>query len=330
MAQLDETAREGAWGDLYDPDEERPRPREWDITALFNPRNLSGGLDRVEGMRRLGVAFGAILIVALVFLCFRFAFNAATKAADSRGMARRGQPLPEEDYNSPGAPSGRRGGSREPFVAGGRPGGLMPAPRYGGGGGYGGGAAIPAPVMPPPPAGGADSLGKLAVPAFENEGQRAEVAALVREARQAYDLTRQLDGGPFWLRPRARREPRTDQFERDGAGSADLSVRGAGPGQGPMATAPLGAPMGDGPEAEETRQQVEALSAAVSLSAHPDRYPIYLQADARSFAYEMRVYLRTVDYGLTFPSEQGRLRGSASPHLNKAAEFLGKLSLIHI
>jgi hypothetical protein len=181
--------------------------------------------------------------------------------------------------------------------------------------------------MPPPPAAGPDALGKLAVPAFEDEGQRAEVAGLAREARQAYEMTRQLDNGPFWLRPRERRAPRAEQIGRATDLSAGSAPRGpaGGSGQGPMESAPLGAPVGEGPEADETRQQVEALSAAVSLSAHPDRYPIYLQADVRSFAYEMRVYLRTVDYGLAFPSEQGRLRGSASPHLSKAAEFLGKI-----
>jgi hypothetical protein len=311
MAHLDEEAREGAWGEVYDKDEDKPTARDFDITSLFNPRHLSNALDRVEGLRRGGIALGALVVVALVFLCFKLAFNTATRVADSRGLAHRGDPLPDDDAaGGPGIPAGRR------TTYGAAAGGYLPP-------------ALRGPTGPPPPpplpAPGV-AVPDAPVPVFDDPEERLRVAEQVQQARDAYDLARKLDGGPFWQRPK-------DADDARGAAGTNLATtpRPAGQNGGALATAPTGTAGGGqgyggaGQDAAETRAQVEALGATVTLTMHPDRYPLLIRGEAKAFAQEMRTYLSTVSYGLTVPDDQGRLHGTASPHLERAGQILSRL-----
>jgi len=331
MAELDEEGREGIWGEVYDKTDDKPGAKDFDITSLFNPRHLSDAIDRVEGLRRGGIALGALVIVALIFLCFKLAFNTATRVADARGLSHRADPLPDDDVDrgvNPGMPG--RGAQGRTYGA--AAGGYLP-PMSGG--------PVGPPPPPPLPAPGAAGLINEQIPIFADEDERLRVAQQLSQARDAYDMARKLDSGPFWQKPRPTTNGTTPGSvtpvsARAGQTSAFGGAPGAGGGAGagasstPLGTAPMpgnsGITLGaGGQEAAETHNQVEALSTEVTLSMHPDRYPSLLQRDAKAFALEMRTYLSTVDYGLTSPDEQGRLHGTASPHLTRAGEILSRL-----
>lgn len=264
-------------------------------TAVWASQTDSGGTDAgrgaINGDNKVALTVGAVLIVALVLLCFRLAYTGIKESAKNTTAGRYdATDTPAPVAFQPGAPA-------------------VAAPR----------AAQPAPLPTPRPVtmGFAPPASPAPVPErtlFASEKERERVAELLRECRVAFDVSGEL--APQWSATVAGVRPRAETTLK--ASKSDEAS------ETPVTAAPS-VPTAKEWDAMDT--QMEAIATSVAFATRPALYPVTLQNAAAELGGEMRTYLQTtrIALGQADATERAALQGRADAHRQAAAQLLARL-----
>ncbi|MBC8135009.1 MAG: hypothetical protein H8F28_03875 [Fibrella sp.] len=262
--------------------------------AWSNQTGLGGteaGRYPVDTMNRFALALGGVLLVALVLLCFRLAYDGIQTDTEKKGFTGK-QYLDDESvtaYTGPGAPAGR--GNLSPVAP-------RSAPQ----------PVVQAPVSMPLPVPVAPSTGRRVI--FASDTERERVTGLLADCRAAYDASGEVSqkwfatAGTFKVVERLNAENTTaNTMEAD-------------------APRPLSAK-----EWNSIDTQIEGIAATVALATQPARYPLALQETSMGLRREMQTYLQTARTALvqSDPQKRSQIQARANTHRQKAGQLLGTL-----
>ncbi|MBC8142018.1 MAG: hypothetical protein H7Y38_11320 [Armatimonadetes bacterium] len=284
--------KSGDYGDAVRGDEQ--------TAAWANQTDLMGteaGRSPGDGDNKVALTVGAVLIVALVLLCFRLAYtginnSAATKAITGQEYAEVDSPAPAPAPLRPDTPFGVAPPSLLPQTTQ-----ALPTPRP---------ATLTfAPPAPPAPA--------PKMPLFALDAEREKIADLLEDCRVAVDASGTL--APKWSAVAAGTNSRTPSL---------LSPRKSGDTMA-MPVSETSAPTAKEWSAMDT--QMEGIATAVVFATRPALYPVPLQDAATELGSEMRTYLQTMRLALgqTDPAERAALQARADAHRQKAEALLAAL-----
>ena len=248
-------------------------------------------------INRIALTLGGVLMVSLILLCFRLAYDGIKTKVDAKGFTGKAY---LDDANSvadsgPRAPVGMANS-------------IPIAPRTAP-------LSVVAPTLPlsvPAPVntrhGSSSSL-------FASEGERQRVADLLTDCRAAYDSSGELSRK--WAETVGGKTARTNAVEI--AASEDDTSAKSVPILGPH---PLSSK-----EWDTIDTQIEAISATVGLATQPARYPVALQETSASLGREMRTFLQTERAALAQTDAQTRsqIQTRAEGHRQKAGQLLTTL-----
>ena len=278
--------RSGEWGEVVAGDEK---------VVAYKGSWLGTDADRPgdrDGMSRLAVTGGAVLIVALIFLCCRLAFDGIKGTATHKVSAYIAQ------ASDPGAPAGT-GAVRSPRT---RP---LPAPML----------PVNAPIAP-----------VVTARLFTDPEQQGRLLDLLADCRAAYEEAGKF--APKWIQAAGENSSRVPVVNgAEKAVGTEESAAGAAPAplSVPLPPKPIA---GLTPEQWNTVDaQMTAIDSDVGLATHPALYPLPLQDMSAAVAYEMRTYLQTEREALTQsdPSKRSAIHARAETHRQQGAQILGQL-----
>ena len=265
-------------------------------TAVWaSPGDLGGteaGRADADTNNKVALTVGAVLIAALVLLCFRLAYSGIQDAAKTKGYT---VETPDTGGANPAAPRVAGGVDFHPAAPAGIP-VQAPAPRR---------VVSASTLLPTPP--------KIVEPLFDSAAQRAQVIALLRDCRSAYDASGEL--APKWSAFAGEAFASTADKNTFSLKETD-AVRDA-----PAATSP---PATDWSAVD---MQMEAITMSVGFATRPALYPPSLQDTAAALGHEMRTFLQTARFALTQtdPAERSAVQARADAHRQKAATLLSAL-----
>ncbi len=267
-----------------------------EATVAWSKESDLGGTEAgrlpVDGTNRAALMLGGVLLVALVLLCFRLAYDGIKTGTENKGFTGK-QYLDDEasaGFAGPGAPVGTRE--------------MLPSAA----------AAVratppPAPLPPPMPAPPAPAVtAQRAV--FASDADRVRVTGLLGDCRAAYDASGEVSQKWFGTVGTMRV---VDRLDREGARRGDGETNIA---------RPLSAK-----DWNSIDTQMEGIAATVALATQPARYPLALQETSMGLRREMQTYLQTSRAALVQddPEKRSQIQARADTHRQKAGQLLATL-----
>ncbi len=259
--------------------------------AWASQTDLRGDTGRgtADGDNKVALTVGAVLIVALVLLCFRLAYTGSKDSAATGNVAGQG-----------------RGAMRPATPFGAAP---ISAPAQN---------PVPLPTPRPVTLGFAPPSAPLPEPGralFASEKERERVAELLLDCRVAFDISGEL--APRWSGTVAGVRPRTE--------IPLLTDKSTGATVVPDIPAAPAAPTAKEWSAIDT--QMEAIATSVAFATRPALYPTALQNAAAELGGEMRTYLQTTRMALarTDAGERTTIQARADVHRQNAGQLLARL-----
>ncbi len=241
-----------------------------------------------DTMNKVALAFGGILLVALVLLCFRLGWEGTKPSTDAKRAAGKSFAgnLP---HSGPGVPAGiatRSVPSAAPVVN------------------------LPAPTTNTAPAVVHSAL-------FTSDVERNRVLNLLADCRSAYDASGELSQKWFTTASAVKPIERLDVMQAKSAGESD-TTQAALPDMPHLIT---------GKDWDSIDTQIEAIASTVGLATQPARYPVALQETTTELRREMQTYLQTARTALvqTDPEKRATFQARASTHRQKAGQLLSFL-----
>lgn len=267
-----------------------------EATVAWSQQTDLGGTEAgrypVDAMNKFALALGGVLLVALVLLCFRLAYDGMKTGVANKGYSTdeaRGEA--NDVYNGPGAPAGS--GSTPQIAPRTAPQFVTPAPMT--------------PVVPPPPMPtGAQKTFVI------SDVERERVSGLLADCRAAYDASGEVSQKWFETAGTAKAIQRLNA--ESGTAAANT---------GPDTTArPLTTN-----EWSSIDTQIEGIAATVALATQPARYPVALQETSIGLRREMQTYLQTARTALvqSDPQKRSEIQARADTHRQKAGQLLSAL-----
>ncbi|MBC7806665.1 MAG: hypothetical protein H7145_10990 [Akkermansiaceae bacterium] len=242
----------------------------------------------IDTMNRFALILGGVLLVALVLLCFRLAYDGVKTGAENAGLTNRAYLAGEPDvYNGPRTPAGAGNASLDASRSASQPGVQSPV-------------NFPAPALPV----------AARQPIFMSDIERARVSDLLSDCRAAYDASGEVSQKWFAAVGAVRA---VETLNRD-------DIRAVGTDTN------ISRPL-SGKEWNSIDTQIEGISATVALATQPARYPLALQETSIGLRREMQVYLQTARTALvqSDPQKRSQIQARANLHRQKAGQLLDTL-----
>lgn len=266
-----------------------------DEATVAWPKNADLGVTEatnypVDTMNRFALGLGGVLLVALVLLCFRLAYDGA-KTGDGNKVAtnRESRNDGSDVYNGPAAPSGISSASTLPVRS-------APQP------------VVQSPVSVPAPAFIASGTPQQMF--FISDTERERVTGLLADCRAAYDASGEVSQKWFASVDTMKVAARLNVQEVPATGDGDDTPR------------PLSAK-----DWNSIDTQIEGIAATVALATQPARYPVALQETSIGLRREMQTYLQTSRTALvqSDPQKRSQIQARANVHRQKAGQLLNAL-----
>ena len=251
-------------------------------------RDVSDG-----GMNKVAVGFGSVVIIALVLLCLRLAFDGVRD-----GAAKKGFTTPKYGTGAP-----ETWGRLSPQAPVRAPGVTAPA------------VAAPLTILPvPPPPTPAVATAKVV---WASESERERVLELTGDFRAAYETGGELS---------------REWFTAVGALPVQNATSAIGVSEKRQldairVTESVAPRFLTAKERETINTQIEGLTVAAGLATQPGRYPVALQETATEAGRELRTFLETVRGALseTDPAERNAAQARAETHRARAGALITSL-----
>lgn len=253
-------------------------------------RDVSDG-----GMNKVAVTLGSVVLIALVLLCFRLAYDSVRTQAAKKGFT-------TPHYGTGEAESFGQISPRSPV-------GVAPivAP-----------PAAPLANLPAPPAPVPAVVETRVV--WASESERAQVVALLDDFHAAYhtsgELSREWFAAVGAIPAQETAIGKTQRAVlRDATAITDASESSTPPR------------FLSAKERQSINAQIEGLTVSAGLSTQPARYPLALQETATEAGRELRTYLETVRVALgeTDATERSAAQARAETHRARSGELLTSL-----